>query len=143
MPGNTGKFHREILGVDFSAQPCFKRSLFYPNRCPSLLSGSKRIGQIYHDQLRMGCSSLNHHLFSKNIIDSQLCTCGRPETTKHYLFDCNRFNNLRQEMIQSISELCEPTSNALLYGVTDLSDETNRQLFIIIQEYILRTKRFQ
>ena len=62
--------------------------------------------------------------------------CGRPETTKHYLFDCNRYNNLRQEMMQSISQLCEPTLNALLYGVTDLSDETNRQLFIIIQEYI-------
>ena len=68
---------------------------------------------------------------------------GRPETTKHYLFECNRFKNLRQEMMQSISQLCEPTLNALLYGVTDLSDETNRQLFIIIQEYILRTKRFQ
>ena len=42
-------------------------------------------------------------------------------------------------MMQSISQLCEPTLNALLYGVTDLSDETNRQLFIILQEYILRT----
>ena len=26
-------------------------------------------------------------LFSKNIIDSPLCICGRPETTKHYLFE--------------------------------------------------------
>ena len=85
----------------------------------------------------MDCSSLNHHLFSKNIIDSPLCICGRPETTKHYLFDCNRFNNLRQEMMQSISQLCEPTLNALLYRVTGLSDETNRQLFIIIQEYCI------
>ena len=25
--------------------------------------------------------------------------------------------------MQSISQLCEPTMNALLYGVTDLSDE--------------------
>ena len=101
----------------------------------------KRIGQIYHSQLRIDCSSLNHHLFSKNIIYSPLCICGRQETTKHYLFDCNRFNNLRQEIMQS--QLCEPTLNALLYGVTDLSDETNRQLFIIIQEYIFRTKQFQ
>ena len=45
--------------------------------------------------------------------------------------------------MQSVSQLCERTLNSLLYGVTDLSDETNRQLFIIIQEYILRTKRFQ
>ena len=92
----------------------FKRSLnstligvllFYPD--------GKRIGQIYHSRLRMDCNSLNHHLLSKNIIDSPLCICGRPETTKHYLFDCNRCNVLCQEMMQSISQLCEPTLNAL------------------------------
>ena len=111
---------------------------------PLFYLDDKIIGQIYHARLRIVGCSLNHHLFSKNIIDSPLCTCGRPETTKHYLFDCNRFNNLRQEMMQSISQFCEPTLNALLYGVTDLSDETNRQLFIIIQEHILRTnRRFQ
>ena len=122
----------------------FKRSLnSTPIGVPLFYPDGKRIGQIYHSRLRMECSSLNHHLFSKNIIDSRLCICGRPETTKYYLFECNRFNNLRQEMMQSISQLCEPTLNALLYGVTDLTDETNRQLFIIIQEYILRTKRFQ
>ena len=110
---------------------------------PSFYLDGKRIGQIYHSRLKMDLSSLNHHLFLKNAIDSPLCICGRPETTKHYLFDCNRFNNLRQKMMQSIFLLYEQTLNALLYGVTYLSDKTNRQLFIIIQEYILRTKRFQ
>ena len=110
---------------------------------PLFYLDGKRIGQIYYSRLRIDCSSLNHHLFSKNIIDSPLCICGRQETTKHYLFDCNRFNNLSQEIMQSISQLCKPSLNALLYGATDLSDETNRQLFIIIQEYILRTKQFQ
>ena len=122
----------------------FKRSLNSTFiSVPRFYLDGKRIGQIYHSRLKMNCSSLNHHFFSKNIIDSLLCICGRPETTIHYLFDCNRFNNLRQEMMQSISQLCEPTLIALLYGVKDLSDETNRQLFIIIQEYIIRTKRFQ
>ena len=74
----------------------------------------------------------------KKIIDSLLCICGRGETTKHYMFDCIRFNNLRQEMMQSIFQICEPTLNALLYLVIDLSNETNKQLFIIIQEYIIR-----
>ena len=45
--------------------------------------------------------------------------------------------------MQSISQLCEATLIALLYGVTDLSDETNRQRFIIIQEYVIRAKRLQ
>ena len=124
-------------------------SAFKPSLNSTLISvprfylDGKRIGQIYHSRLRMDFSSFNHQLFSKNIIDSPLFICGRPETTKHYLFECNRFNNLPQEMMQSIFQLCEPTMNALLYGVTDLSDETNRQLFMIIQEYIIRTKRFQ
>ena len=122
----------------------FKRSLNSTLiSVPRFYLDGKCIGQIYHSRLRMYCSYLNHHIFSKNIIDSPLRICGRPETTKHYLFDCKRYNNLRQEMMQSISQLCEPTLNALLYGVTYLFDETNRQLFIIIQEYILRTKRFQ
>ena len=122
----------------------FKRSLNSTRiSIPCFYLDGKRIGQIYHSRLRMDCSSLYHHLFSKNIIGSPHCVCGWPETIKHFLFDCNRFNNLRQEMMQSIPQLCEPTLNALLYGVTDLFDEINRQLFIIIHEYILRTKRFQ
>ena len=130
--------------IPYITKYVFKRSLNSTLiGVPLFYLDGKRIGQIYHSRLRMDCSSLNHHLFSKNIIDSPLCIFGRPETTKHYLFDCNRYNNLRQKMLRSISQLCEPTLNALLYGVTDLSDETNRQLFIIIQEYILRTKRFQ
>ena len=69
---------------------------------PLFYLDGKRIGQIYHARLIMDYSSLNPHLFSKNIINSPLCICGRLETTKHFLFDCNRFNNLRQEMMQSM-----------------------------------------
>ena len=38
--------------------------------------------------------------------------------------------------MQLISQLCEPNLNALLYGVTDLPGDTNRQLFILIQDYM-------
>ena len=54
---------------------------------PLFYLDGKRIGQIYYSQVRMDCSSLNHNLLSKIIIDSSLCICSRPETTKHYLFD--------------------------------------------------------
>ena len=56
---------------------------------PLFYMDGKRIGQIYHARLRMEFISFYHHLFAKN---SLLCICGRPETTKHYLFDCNRFD---------------------------------------------------
>ena len=103
---------------------------------PLFCLDGKRIGQIYHARLRMIVALLITTVtsFKKNIIDSPLCICGRPETTKQCFFDFSRFKNLRQLMMQSISQLCEPTLNALVYGITDLFDETNRQLFIIIQE---------
>ena len=60
----------------------------------------KRLGQIYHARLRTNFSSLNQHLFSKNIIDSPTCACGAVEgtCTYHYLFVCNRFSHLRQSL---------------------------------------------
>ena len=44
----------------------FKRSLNSTLiSVPRFYLDGKRIGQIYHSRLRMDCSSLNHHLFSK------------------------------------------------------------------------------
>jgi hypothetical protein len=40
-----------------------------------------RLGQILHARLRMQCSSLNHHLFRKNIVNSPFCQCRATETT--------------------------------------------------------------
>ena len=45
-----------------------------------------RLGQILHSRLRMQCSSLNQHLYRKNIVDSPNCVCGLTESTTHYLF---------------------------------------------------------
>ena len=53
-----------------------------------------RFAQIQHTRLRTSCSSLNHHLFSKNIINDPYCQCGSVETTKHYLFECQRYSQL-------------------------------------------------
>ena len=83
--------------------------------------------------------SLGH----KNIIDSLLCNYGRFETTKHYLVECNRFNEFRQIMMQEISPLCEPTLDTLLYGKRALSDESKKHIFISIQEYLIKTKLFK
>ena len=56
----------------------------------------KRLGQIYHARLRTNCSSLNLHLFSKNLTDSPLCACGSVKDTYHCLLVCNRFSNLEE-----------------------------------------------
>ena len=76
------------------------------------------------------CSSLKHHLFSKNIIQSFLCDC---EDSKHFLLDCPLYINLRQEIIGVISNLCIPTLNVLLCGNQTLSFDVNKQIFLAIK----------
>ena len=75
----------------------FKRSLNSTLiSIPRFYLDGKRIGQIYHSRLRMDCSSINHHLFSKTsltvrfafVVDQKL-----PNTTclvVIYLITCDR-----------------------------------------------------
>jgi hypothetical protein len=63
----------------------------HPQQSPYYYIG-KRLCQILHSRLRMHCSSLNQHLYSKNIVDSPLCKCGAIETTEHYLLYCPLYN---------------------------------------------------
>ena len=75
-----------------SSKCCFKRFL---NRhlCKKsyYFNFGSRKEQIIFARLRLKCSSLKYHLFQKNIIDSGLCTCGKIETTAHYLLHCPNY----------------------------------------------------
>ncbi|MEW8548773.1 MAG: hypothetical protein AB2693_35180, partial [Candidatus Thiodiazotropha sp.] len=110
---------------------------------PKFYFTGKRLGQIYHARLRTNCSSLNLHLFHRNLTDSPLCLCGSVEDTYHYLLICNRFSNLRQELFDKVSMICRPTLDVLLYGNSELSTEQNRNIFTAVQTFVLKTKRFQ
>lgn len=57
---------------------CFKHNLRSNSLKPrSYYSVGSRIGQLLHTRLRLNCSSLNHDLFRKSIIENPLCSCGR------------------------------------------------------------------
>ena len=71
----------------------------HPQKPPYYYIG-KRLGQILHSRLRIHCSSLNQHLYSKNIVDSPFCQCGAIETTEHYLLYCPLYNVHRQLFIE-------------------------------------------
>ena len=75
----------------------------------------ERLGQIYHARLQTECSSLNEHLFRKGITTDPNCVCGAVETTKHFLLECNAFNEIRQEMLKEICLFCTPTLDYLLW----------------------------
>ena len=102
-----------------------------------------RLGQILHTRLRMNCSSLKSHLFFRNLIDSPLCSCGEIETTAHYFFHCPLYNQIRREILSSLNEIPkEITSNLLLFGSSDLSDDLNIRIVKTTQLYIIKSKRF-
>ena len=103
----------------------------------------KRLGQIYCARLRTNCSSLNLHLFSKNLTDSPLCACGSVEDTYHYFLLCYRFSNLRRDLLNSVSMICRPTTDVFLFGIDELSTEQNKNIFLAVQNFMLKTKRFQ
>ena len=102
-----------------------------------------RLAQVYHSRLRTNCSSLNQHLHSKKIVPSPLCLCGSVEDTKHFLLTCPLYHNLRQEMLQSVSQFCLPTVNTLLYGARNMSFNVNKQIFKDVQNFVIKTRRFQ
>ena len=56
---------------------------------------TSRLGQILHARLRLECSSLNHHLYRKNLVESPLCSCGVPEPNSHFLLSCANYNDIR------------------------------------------------
>ena len=107
---------------------------------PSHYYAGTRDGQIYHMRLRTSCSTLNHHLYSKNIIQSPLCACGAVDNTKHFLFECQRYDEIRHKMIADVSNFCAPTVNVLLFGDASLSANINRIIFCAVQKFILKSK---
>ena len=107
---------------------------------PSFFHTGTRQGQILHARLRMKCSSLKEHLYSKNIEPSPLCSCGEVESTSHYLLYCRKYDQERRSLFISLSR--QPPLSVLLYGDKNYSVQDNEHIFISVQKFILQTGRF-
>lgn len=102
---------------------------------------TSRLGQIYHARLRLECSSLNQHLFTKNLINSPLCSCGSIETPSHFLLSCSNYRVLRQRYLLTLPH---PLSvQTLLNGIPEAPNEVNDNIFKHVQLFILASKRFK
>ena len=101
--------------------------------------------QVLHTRLRTRCSSLNQHLFVKNVVESPLCQCGHPETTKHFLLQCQRYSDIhvRHELIDKVSPITCPTVDILLYGDNSKDLRSNSAIFEAVQKYINDSQRFE
>ena len=91
----------------------------------------------------LNCSSLNYYLYHKNIIEDPRCTCGLPETNKHFLLECRKYNAIRMDMLHEVSQFCQPTLHTLLFGNIALTDEANESIFKYVHKFIQRSKRFE
>ena len=69
-----------------------------------------------------------------------LCVCGSIEDTGHFLLRCPLYHNHRQDMLISVSLLCQPTVNGLLYGVDNLSFNDNKQIFDAVYDFLIKKK---
>ena len=108
---------------------------------PKYFNSGTRHGQILHARLRMECSSLNAHLYKKNIVPSPSCLCGGFESTYHYFFKCPNYSLIRSRYLPN--NLNEFSTNDLLFGQPNLSETDNQILFSKVQDFILHSKRFE
>ena len=85
------------------------------NKVPYYYYCGNRIEQMLHTRLRTECSSLNFYLHRRNLVPSPNCVCGAIENNKHYLLDCHRYVNARDEMLNFIIRYSNVTAEILLF----------------------------
>ena len=104
--------------------------------------GDRKI-QIIHARLRNRCSSLNHHLYVKKIVQSPLCTCGSVESTEHFFLQCPNYVNIRNQLNLTINDITRVSLRTILYGDESLSLSSNEIIFDAVHSYIRASGRFR
>ena len=122
---------------------CFKYYLNRDKPSPNKLYfiGERKL-QVIHTQIRNKCSSLNKHLFLKNIVDSPLCTCGGNETSEHFFFECNNYDAVRTSLFNAISLFGNIELEMLLFENDNLLYRDNEKIFLEVQKFIRLSSRF-
>ncbi|KAK3097835.1 hypothetical protein FSP39_013615 [Pinctada imbricata] len=106
---------------------------------PSYFNSGTRMGQIYHCRLRTESSGLRAHLFARNISTTANCDCGALETTRHYLLHCPLYDTIRSLTIDTLQN---KSLELLLFGNILLPYQDNVNIFSVVQDFILQSKRF-
>ena len=107
---------------------------------PFFYNAGSRLGQVLHTRLRLECSSLNAHLYSRNLVESPLCACSEIENTTHFIFKCPNYSVVRQTYLTELTQQC--TLKDLMFGQDGVRPLINEDIFLCVHEYILHTKRF-
>ena len=125
-----------------------KVDMFHPNLYRFYISRAS----VHHCRLRLGLSALNSQRFQYGFISNMSCdSCNYArEDVRHYIFFCPAFAAQRQALIEGLTALL-PTAvmqnkqsllNILLYGSDNFPEDTNCNIFSLLQAYISSSKRF-
>ena len=105
-----------------------------------------RKGESVVAQLRTGYARLNEYMNKSNIAESDMCQCGEIESVKHYLIECEMYENGREQLRRKMFEICGIANldmNLLLDAKHD--DEYKDWRNVILSEletFVAETKRF-
>ena len=109
-------------------------------RVPNHFYVGNRKAQILHTRLRLHCNSLNSYLFNNHITDNNTCLCGDVENAEHYLLKCVNYTDIRNNTIGSLT--IPYNIETLLKGCNLYSEADNRDIFLAVQNFILKSNRF-
>jgi hypothetical protein len=131
---NITSVNKFLCNVSISFEP---KSLYY---------GIIRKLGIIHAQFRMKCSSLKADLFKLHVIDDPTCICSNNiEDCDHFFFHCHMYISLRVSFLADLTNICNGipiTTNLLLFGSDQLSEENNRIIFSRVESFIMNSGRF-
>jgi hypothetical protein len=123
LPSSIKLWNRLPIDTRNSRSPnIFKERIKTQNsKCPAHYYSGTRLGQILHTILRMNSSSLNEHLFIRNLVDTPNCACGQVESTSHFLISCKKYTDLLNELVYTINYPVTIDVKLLLKGSDTLS----------------------
>ena len=113
------------------------------------------VGIKYFTRLRVGLSHLRAHKYQHNFADTttQCCSCANnvSETIEHYLLYCPNYSLIRSELFEKLRLIISLliltstsyTCDLLLYGDSNLSFLTNKNLLQSTISFIVSSKRFE
>ena len=106
-------------------------------RPPKYHSVGIRIGQILYARLRLVCSSLNSHLYHKNIVDSPSCLCGGFESAST---SCLFVRDIQQRKVHTYQTIFKMIQHGICFlDVTIKIDRQNEEIFLKIKEFIVNS----
>jgi hypothetical protein len=139
------------LPTDLRNSPCqqmFKNEIRkvydIPDKPPLYFSTGIRNANILHARLRQKFSSLKCDLFRCNLIASCNCDCGNYiESVDHFFLKCNIYTEHRIQLFRGMSNLgFDINIENILFGNASFENDKTSKLFLLVQKYIVNSKRF-